>query len=150
MMITNEENVARALFSPRMILDGKIIPAAFELREAISETYLSVLRTTIDTWKDEMMLIPQRKNRRLFGYALMNVGEIRNIKLRDVVYDVQPYPTETMKSHAGITITYKDQPLQGGRHIEPLPAGMTEDFLLLAIRSKLTALAQRQLIKITE
>lgn len=149
-MISNEENVARVLFSPRMILEGKVIPVAFELRESINENYLSVLRTSVETWEKEMMNIPQRKNRQLFGYALMNAGEIRNLKLNDVIYDVQPYPTEIMKSHAGITITYKNQLLQGGTNIEPLPAGMTEDFLLLSIRSKLTALAQTRIVQLAD
>lgn len=146
-MMKNEENVARAIFSPRMIIDGRLIPAAFELREAINESYLSVLRTSIDTWEEEMNLIPQRKNRQLYGYALMNVGEIRTLKLTDVVYGVKPFPTESMKSHAGITISYKGQALQGGKKIDVLPPGMTQDFLLLAIRSQLTTLAQKNLIK---
>lgn len=149
-MIENTENIARAIFSPRMIVDGRIIPAAFELRESINESYLSVMRLSIDSWKQEILLIPQRKNRQLYGYAEMNVGEIRDLKLKDVKYDVLPYPTETMKSHAGIMITYKDNPLQGGCHLDPLPVGMTEDFLLLAVRSQLTTLAQKQLVKIEQ
>lgn len=146
-MIQNVENIARAIFSPRMIIDDKIIPAAFELRESIKENYLSVMRTGIETWKQEIMLIPQRKNRQLYGYAEMNTGEVRSLKLTDVKYDVLPFPTETMKSHAGITISYKADTLQGGKPLESLPAGMTEDFLLLAIRSQLTALAQKGLVK---
>lgn len=93
-MIPNNENIARAIFSPRMIVDDRIIPAAFELRESINEKYLSVMRTGIDTWKNEIMLIPQRKNRRLYGYAEMNVGDVRSLKLTDVTYEVLPFPTE--------------------------------------------------------
>lgn len=147
-MITDKENVARALFSPRMIVDGNIIPAAFELREAIQEQYLSVMLTSIDSWQHEIMLIPQRKNRQLYGYALLNASEIRALKLANVAYDVQPFPTEMIKSHAGITICYQGKQLQGGISIEPLAPGMTQDFLLLAIRSQLTALAQKQVVQI--
>lgn len=147
-MIENAENIARAIFSPRMIVDDRIIPAAFELRESINESYLSVMRLSLDSWKQEMMLIPQRKNRHLYGYAEMNVGEVRSLKLTDVRYDVLPFPTERMKSHAGIVVTYKEDALQGGKPLESLPAGMTEDFLLLAIRSQLTTLAQKHLVKI--
>lgn len=149
-MIENTENIARAIFSPRMIVDGRIIPAAFELRESINESYLSVMRLSIDSWKQEILLIPQRKNRQLYGYAEMNVGEIRSLKLTDVRYDVLPFPTERMKSHAGIVVNYKENALQGGKPLESLPAGMTEDFLLLAVRSQLTTLAQKQLVKIEQ
>lgn len=147
-MIQGSENIARAIFSPKMLVNGKIIPAAFELRESIKESYLSVMRTGIETWKQEIMMIPQRKNRQLYGYAEMNVGEVRSLKLTNVAYDVLPFPTEKMKSHAGITISYKGNALQGGKPLESLPAGMTEDFLLLAIRSQLTTLAQKGLVKI--
>lgn len=146
-MMTDSENVARAIFSPRMIVDGILIPAAFELRESIKESYLSVMRTSIPSWKDEIKLIPQRKNRQLYGYSIMNVGEVRALKLNDVEYDVQAFPTETMRSHAGITISYKGKQLQGGVHLESLDPGMTEDFLLLAIRSQLTTLAQKNLVE---
>lgn len=149
-MIEDSENIARAVFSPRMIANGMLIPAAFELRDSIKETYLSVMRTNIPSWQDEILLIPQRKNRLLYGYAIMNVGDVRTLRLEDVAYDVLPFPTETMKSHAGITISHKGKQIQGGTHLESLAPGMTEDFLLLAIRSQLTTLAQKNLVKMQE
>lgn len=149
-MIADSENIARAIFSPRMVVEGKLIPAAFELRESIKETYLSVMRTNIPSWEDEILLIPQRKNRLLYGYAIMNVGDVRTLKLNDVEYDVLPFPTEVMKSHAGITISHKGKQLQGGTRLESLAPGVTEDFLLLAIRSQLITLAQKNLVKMQE
>lgn len=44
MIIPDSENVARAVFSPRMIKDGEIQPEAFRLRQSIAEDYLSVMR----------------------------------------------------------------------------------------------------------
>ena len=45
-MIEDIENVARAMFSPKMVIDGEIQPEAFRLRPSISENYLSVMRMT--------------------------------------------------------------------------------------------------------
>lgn len=48
MKIPDSENVARALFSPRMIKNGEIQPEAFRLRPSIAEDYLeSVLMHTL-------------------------------------------------------------------------------------------------------
>ena len=77
--ISDSENVARAIFSPRMVHQGRVLPAAFELRSQINEEYLSVMRMAIESWKEDILRIPQRKNRKLFGYSEMNVGDIRNI-----------------------------------------------------------------------
>ena len=48
LIISDTENVARALFSPKMIKDGEILPEAFRLRPSISEEYLSVMRMSIN------------------------------------------------------------------------------------------------------
>lgn len=68
-MIPDSENVARAIFSPRMIVDGEIQPETFCLRSSIKEDYLSVMRVAIPSWIDDIKLIPQRQNRQLYGYA---------------------------------------------------------------------------------
>lgn len=69
MHIDNIEDVARIIFSPKMIYNGKLLPAAFELRGQILEDYLSVLRTSIPTWKSEMQMIPNRKIERLLAMS---------------------------------------------------------------------------------
>ena len=68
-MIDGKEDVARALFSPRMIVDGVLQPETFKLRSSISEDYLSVMRMIFASWMDDIKNIPQRKNRILYGYA---------------------------------------------------------------------------------
>ena len=73
-MIEDIENVARAIFSPKMIIDGEIQPEAFRLRSSISENYLSVMRMSVPSWVEDVKKIPQRKNRKLYGFAEMNVG----------------------------------------------------------------------------
>jgi hypothetical protein len=114
-MIADTENVARAIFSPRMIIDGELQPEAFGLRAHINEDDLSVVRTSVTTWLDDIKLIPQGKNRQLYGYAEMNVGEIRNIQLKNVTYDVAEVSNENVKSHAGIFIQVNRESLVGGK-----------------------------------
>lgn len=114
-MINNEENVARVIFSPRMIYQGVLQTEAFRLREHLAESYISVLRMAIPTWEKDVMQIPQRKNRQLYGYAVMNVGKIRDAKFQQVEFDVIGCNDQIMKSHAGIFITVNGEPLVGGK-----------------------------------
>ena len=144
-MVKNKENVARAIFSPRMIVDGEIQPETFCLRAAISEEYLSVMRMSVASWQDDIRNIPQRKNRRLFGFAEMNVREIRNIQLKRVKYDVKECDNEKLLSHAGIFITVDGERLIGGQLLKTISSGIEQDFLLLAIQRELMDIAQKGL-----
>ena len=143
--MSDSENVARAIFSPRMVHQGHVLPAAFELRAQINEEYLSVMRMAVESWKDDILRIPQRKNRKLYGYSEMNVGDIRNIHKDDVVYDVKPCDNEIVKSHAGIFITVKREKLIGGRELMGIEDKKAQDFMLLSIRQELAKIAQRGL-----
>ena len=89
--------------------------------------------------------IPQRKNRRLFGFAEMNVGEIRNIQLKRVKYDVKECDNEKLLSHAGIFITVDGERLIGGQLLKTISSGIEQDFLLLAIQRELVDIAQKGL-----
>lgn len=144
-MINNEENVARVIFSPRMVYKGVLQTEAFRLREHIAESYLSVLRMTIPTWQTDVMLIPQRKNRQLFGYAVMNVGEIREAKFQQVEYDDMAFNDQEMKSHAGIFITVDGEQLIGGKKLENIKDNDAQDFLLLLIQRRLVEIARKNL-----
>lgn len=147
-MIPDTENVARAIFSPRMIIGDEIQPAAFRLRASINEDYLSVMRLSIPSWLDDIKRIPQQQNRQLFGYAEMNVGEIRNIQLKNVTYDVHEIPNEAMLSHVGIYIMVNGENLIGGKKLENIQDGEEQDFLILAIQRELVEIAQKGLHRI--
>lgn len=149
-MISDTENVARAIFSPRMIINGELQPEAFSLRSHLNEDYLSVMRTSVTTWLDDIKLIPQGKNRQLYGYAEMNVGEIRGIQLKDVVYDVEEVPAEATNSHAGIFIKVKGENLVGGKKLDCIQDDEAQDFMLLAIQRELVDIAQKGLCQIQD
>lgn len=144
-IINNQENVARVLFSPRMIVDGKIQPEAFRLRDSINEDYLSVMRMAFPTWKKDVGRIPQRKNRKLYGYAEMNVGEISGIRLKGVRYDVRECPQSSFSSHAGIFISVHGEKLIGGNLLKGVQNAMEQDYLVLAIQRELVDIAQKKL-----
>ncbi|MDD6002605.1 MAG: hypothetical protein PUC50_10500 [Bacteroidales bacterium] len=147
-MIDGKENVARALFSPRMIVDGILQPEAFKLRSSILEDYLSVMRMIFSTWMDDIKSIPQRKNRILYGYAKLNVQEIRDIQLSSVTYDVKNCSKNSTPSHAGIFITVNGEKLVGGKPLKDVPDGFAQDFLLLAIQRELVDIAQKEVYKL--
>ena len=144
-MIEDIENVARAMFSPKMVINGEIQPEAFRLRASVSESYISVMRMSVPTWIEDIKHIPQRKNRRLYGFAEMNAGEIRHIRLNNVSYDVQECSSESLPSHAGIFITVNGENLIGGKSIEMAEPDVEQDFHLLAIQRELVDIAQKGL-----
>ena len=46
--VTNEEDIARVVFSPLMVEDGEVSPSAFQLRDLHKpEDYVSVIRHNI-------------------------------------------------------------------------------------------------------
>ena len=144
-MIEDVENVARAIFSPKMVVDGEIQPEAFRLRASISENYLSVMRMSIPSWIEDVKRIPQRRNRKLYGFAEMNVGEIRHINLSNVSYDVKECNSGIAPSHAGVFITVNGEDLIGGKSLKMPEPEMEQDFLLLAIQRELVDIAQKGL-----
>jgi hypothetical protein len=147
-VIADHEDVARAVFSPKMVYRGMILPAAFELRPQMAEEYLSVMRMSFNSWKDDILRIPQRKNRQLYGYAEMNVGEIRNIRKDNVNYDVEPCDNTVTQSHAGIFITVNNEKLVGGRPLLSIQDRNAQDFMLLSIRQELVRIAQKRLTQL--
>lgn len=117
MSIPDVEDVARAIFSPMMIDDdGRIKRAAFMLRH--HEDYISVCRMAVDSWFEDMLQIPQSKNRHLFGYAAMNVGEIRQLTFlyanKIVSFDVQDKQTE--RNLANLAQKYFTKAIAEGYH----------------------------------
>ena len=147
-IIPDSENVARAVFSPRMIKNGEIQPEAFRLRSSIAEDYLSVMRMSFPSWIEDIKRIPQRKNRKLYGFAEMNVGEVRHIQLKSVEYDVKDCSQNGVASHAGIFITINNESLVGGKIITSMEPGIEQDYMILAIQRELVDIAQKGLYSI--
>lgn len=71
--VADTEDVARLLFSPLFISDGILSQKAFTLEAQTNETYISVLRPAVLSFKDDMEGIKKDGNT-LYGYALLNVA----------------------------------------------------------------------------
>ena len=114
--VADWEDVARILFSPLFVCEGVLSQRAFMLEASSNESYISVLRTGMDCFEEDMEGI-KREGNVLYGYALMNVGAIRNIMTLEhpnIRFEVLPRNAGKRKSHAGIFIKIDDRLLKGG------------------------------------
>ena len=114
--VGDDEDVARLLFSPLFICDGVLSQKAFTLEKDSNETYISVLRPRISSFNADMKCITKEGNI-LYGYALLNVGELRKCKIQHnkvIKFDVLPRNSGKRKSHAGIFTTIDNIRIKGG------------------------------------
>ena len=157
-ILPDNENVARAVFSPQMIgVDGILLLSAFALRifkDGTKESYISVSRMSVNTWMTDIKGISQYKNRRLYGYATLNIRQIRSITLyagnHPIIYDVIDCSNTNCKSHAGIIVQINDTILTGGHNsiIDKLEIDEPEDFVMVAIQAELLKIAKTNLVRL--
>lgn len=123
--IDSKESIAR-LLNREWIVNGVLQQTAFQLRPG--ETYLSVNRTSIETYNSDVAeFIDEHPNFKTgndsntYCRALMNVGEVRGMELSfkgntlNVNVEVEPRATHT-KSHAGIFARFQGKNLKGGQN----------------------------------
>ncbi|MBQ5538959.1 MAG: hypothetical protein IIU03_01835 [Bacteroidales bacterium] len=155
--LSDNENVARAVFSPQMIsTDGSLLLSAFALRvfkDGTKENYISVSRMSADNWMSDIKKIPQYKNRLLYGYAALNVGKIRRIELSvddfPMIYDVVDCSTPASMTHAGIVVQLSGVTITGGHNniFDVLQIDEPEDFVMMAIQAELLEIANPNLVR---
>ena len=113
-IVDGKEQVARIIFSPSYICNGRVAPTAFRLEVLPSgdvEDYISVLRGSTDSLSQQSRHIRARtEGDSRYGYALMRVTDIRNVGkgnlLIDELYvDVRAFPSKAHPNHAGIEAT---------------------------------------------
>jgi hypothetical protein len=105
-----------------------------------NETYISVLRPAVPSFKDDMEGIKKDGNA-LYGYALLNVGAIRQIHIdypEEIKLDVLPRNAGKRKSHAGSFATIGEEKIRGG---SPQSLGR------MLLRMHLVELAQNRIEK---
>lgn len=138
--VADWEDVARMLFSPLFVCNGVLSQKAFTLEAASNENYISVLRPEISSFKDDMEGIMKDGNT-LYGYALLNVGEIRKpqiVNTKPISLDVLPRNAGKRKSHAGIFVTIGNARIRGG---------MPQTAERLLLRMHLVRIAQKRIVK---
>ena len=124
--VADTEDVARILFSPLFISEGILSQKAFTLELQTNETYISVLRPAVPSFKDDMEGIKKDGNA-LYGYALLNVGAIRQIHIdypEEIKLDVLPRNASKRKSHAGIFATIGEENYQYIHSVSGLEPGL--------------------------
>jgi hypothetical protein len=139
-IVADEEDVARILFSPLFICEGVLSQKAFTLEQAKDESYISVLRPAIDSFNADMTGIKKEDNV-VFGYALLNVGEVRHAKFDYSVplrLDVLPRNAGKRKSHAGIFATIGCVKVKGGS---------PQSVARLMMRMRLVNIAQKRIVE---
>ena len=115
-IVGSEELVARVLFSPSYIHNGRVAPTAFRweiLPSGTVEDYISVLRGDVEGQERSTRLFKARtEGDERYGYVRLCVGEIRMIDDslgHRVKMDVLAYPSRRMACHAGIVAEIEDE-----------------------------------------
>lgn len=107
--ITDKEQVARVLFAPSYISEGRVSPTAFRWYRLNNkpETYISVLRDNgEDIDAQSAKIRPREKGDSRYGYSWLKVKDIRSISgiVDNSTIDVKSYPTKKLPNHAGIEV----------------------------------------------
>lgn len=121
--IADDEDVARILFSPSHIFDGRVSPKAFKLDmlKGGAEDYISVLRYDADCLEEVSSIFrPRAEGDVRFGYTYLPVQDIRllDAELDGRHVSVAPRPSKRLPYHAGIFL-YLDGKLQTAEDISP-------------------------------
>ena len=112
-IVGDEENVARVIFSPSYIYNGRVAPTAFRwnvLPSGDAEDYISVLRGDVSNLEMDTRHFKARVEGDVrYGYALLRVGDIREIGNGNATsvgtkVDALPYPSKFHPNHAGIVV----------------------------------------------
>lgn len=154
--VLSSENVARIL-SKEWFVRGKLNSIAFTLD--LGETYLSVNRTAIESFKTDVENFVSSHQAYSFGggdykLSLLNVGEIRAIDVNvgdtnmNIDVEVEPRNTHT-KSHAGIFTRFQNKNIKRGQLIKAVATAeeISTDSILLEVRSELLRMSTIEVCK---
>ncbi|MCF0186284.1 MAG: hypothetical protein HUJ98_07345 [Bacteroidaceae bacterium] len=112
--IADEEQIARILFAPSMILNGRVSPTAFNLDnlEHGPEKYVSVWRINLQVPTPGNVTFPPRKaGDCLIGYAELNTGACRQISFEDWAVEIHQRGKNLF--HAGIEYSQGAKKIKG-------------------------------------
>ena len=153
-IVDDSEQVAR-IVSKEWMIEGVLMPQAFEF--APRETYLSVNRPCVDTYKEDVSQFVMRHPQYLSedgvscSCAMLSVADVRATK---VIYEdevlligveVEPRSAHT-PSHAGIFVRSNGRNVVAGRQMpgQRVPEGVSAEIVLQYVQWELYALAHLQ------
>ncbi len=115
--VDESEEVARVLFSPTMVNEGRVSRNAFFLEKLKSgkwEPYLSVWRTKFLTpTKENVTFPPRNPGDELYGYATIDVETIHNQDILDCSARVKRNSKDCNHYHVGVYYTLNSTPIVG-------------------------------------
>lgn len=116
--VADEEQLARIIFSPSMIFEGAVAPAAFNLvrlKSGTDEDYVSVNR--MDYWKPSyencQKYRPRTVSDHIAGYAQLTAGDVRQSSTEEITTEVTSHPSKSNPFHAGISYTSGAELIKG-------------------------------------
>lgn len=120
--VDETEEVARILFAPSMVKEGRVTAMAFALTILASgkdEEYLSVWRKKIRIPNRENVTFPPReKGDSLYGYALLTVSVIHKQDIANCAARVKRKSRNKNTHHVGIYYTLNSKQIVG-KHMPP-------------------------------
>ena len=150
-VLPNAEDVARVLFYPSFFeeanspffCDGVLSPVAFKLqvlRSGTVETSISVLRVIFPSFiHDITKLSPRNSIDIKCGYALLNVGEVKELSIsssKHIQIDVLAASSKRLLSHAEIVL-----------HVDGnIVTALDETIEVIRFRKKLARLASKRMV----
>ena len=152
-LINDREDVARVLFFPSffqgedspLYSDGVLSPTAFKLqilKSGAPEASISVLRTMIASFiHDIARLTPRTPSDFKYGYALLNVGQVRRIQIpsnHNIEIEVLPSASRHLHSHAEIVVRIDGD----------IVTAEADPIEIIRFRKKLARLASERIVKL--
>lgn len=121
--IGEDEDVARILFSPSHIFEGRVSPKAFKLEmlKGGAEDYISVLRYDADELDNVSSIFrPRTAGDQRYGYTYLLAKDVMELNNEFLNRKVQllPKPSKRLPFHAGIFLTL-DGRLQTASDLSP-------------------------------
>lgn len=133
--LDEEEKIARIIFAPSMILDGRISPSAFFLsvmKDGTIEEYISVWRLALKIpSRQTVRFAPRKSGDSLYGYARLEVADCHHTVVRDYGCRVKVNPRSPNQYHAGIYYT----------GYAPASVGECSDPIFMMLASRLAAVS---------
>ena len=128
-IVSNDERVARVIFSPSYIYKGKVAPTAFRwetLPSGAVEDFISVLRCQSEEAINEQTksFRPRTEGDSRYGYTVLGVDKIRNIKNHPALgnranTDVLPFLSKRLANHAGIVVDLDEKRVAAKMQLTP-------------------------------
>ena len=128
-IVSDNEKVARVIFSPSYIHNGRVAPTAFRweiLPSGDVEDYISVLRYHSEYNIDEQTKYFKARTEgdSRYGYAVLETKSIRDIKNNPILesrigIDVLPFPSKRLPNHAGVVVDINNNRVTANTPVTP-------------------------------